>query len=229
MAVECMLALWCAACWISCANALPVVAPSMRRMATASVQAIGLSNDRIIDTPYLRVLKGIITGPAGRCQIQNPSSFLSRHRCARYHAGAAAWLKRDLSVAFMYASSPVIFFSLRYFWITSSMSCIPWFLPPWMTFRMLVVLPSRMELDSAEFDSRISLQAIRPLPFAVRSRIWAQTPLSESASMDRIWGCCADGNTSMIRSTVLTAELVCKVPKTNDPIVAAVTASEMVS
>ena len=48
-----------------------------------------------------RDLKRIITGRAGRCQIQNPSPFLCRHRFARYHACAAAWLKRDLSVAFM--------------------------------------------------------------------------------------------------------------------------------
>src|SRR5207245_11209682 len=55
-AVACMLALWCAACWISCANALPVVAPSMRRMTTASVQAIGLSSDRIIGQLYREIL-----------------------------------------------------------------------------------------------------------------------------------------------------------------------------
>ncbi len=38
-----------------CAKALPVVAPSMRRMATASVQAIGLSSDRIIGQPYREI------------------------------------------------------------------------------------------------------------------------------------------------------------------------------
>src|SRR5881628_510465 len=153
--------------------------------------------------------------------VPSPVCAVSRGRCGLAEAGFVGGLHVGLF------TGDLLFAQVLLDHIVHELH--PLVLAALMTFRMLVVLPSRMELDSAEFDSRISLQAIRPLPFAVRSRIWAQTPLSESASMDRIWACCADGNTSMIRSTVLTAELVCKVPNTNDPIVAAVTASEMVS
>ena len=42
--VPCMPAVWCAACWISWANAPPVVAPSMMSTETASTRPIGRRN-----------------------------------------------------------------------------------------------------------------------------------------------------------------------------------------
>ena len=47
--------------------------------------------------------------------------------------------------------------------------------------------------------------------------------------MVRTWLCWLEGKTSMIRSTVLRALLVWRVPKTSRPVSAAVRASEMVS
>ena len=52
-------------------------------------------------------------------------------------------------------------------------------------------------------------------------------PLQDSASWTRTCCCCPGGKASMIRSTVLRALLVCRVPKTRRPVSAAVRASEI--
>ena len=58
--VACMPPVWWAACWISCAKEVPVVAPSIRRTATAKVSAIGLRCERIISYALHKSLKNII-------------------------------------------------------------------------------------------------------------------------------------------------------------------------
>ena len=55
------------------------------------------------------------------------------------------------------------------------------------------------------------------------------TARSDSESMERTIDFSPAGNTSMIRSMVLAAELVCRVPNTRWPVSAAVRARRMVS
>ena len=74
----------------------------------------------------------------------------------------------------------------------------------------------------------ISWAATRPPPMRFSSAC-EMTARSDSESMARTISFSWAGNTSMMRSMVLAAELVCSVPKTRWPVSAAVSASRMVS
>ena len=69
----------------------------------------------------------------------------------------------------------------------------------------------------------------RPLPSAVFRSCWATTALSESASITLTCGCSSAGKASMMRSMVLLAEFVCRVPKTRMPSSAAARARRSAS
>ena len=98
-----------------------------------------------------------------------------------------------------------------------------------MTSYSFWVAPSRMIAETAGVANMISCTAVRPgLSTRLQSNC-ATTPRSEAASIVRTCDCWSAGNTSMIRSTVLRALLVCRVPNTSSPVSAAVSASEIVS
>ena len=90
------------------------------------------------------------------------------------------------------------------------------------------VLPSRIRLETAGMESRISRAATRPPPIFLHS-VCAITPRSDSDSMTRTCDCRSAGNWSMIRSTVEAAVVVCRVPKTRWPVSAVSMAMETVS
>src|SRR5665647_3606794 len=73
----------------------------------------------------------------------------------------------------------------------------------------------------------ISWAATRPCSSLVLHRVCEITARNDSDSMERTISFSAAGNTSTIRSMVLAAELVCKVPNTRWPVSAAVSASRM--
>jgi hypothetical protein len=67
------------------------------------------------------------------------------------------------------------------------------------------------------------------VPSFVFSSDWEITAFRDSESIARTISFSAAGNTSTIRSIVLAADEVCKVPKTRWPVSAAVIARRMVS
>ena len=90
------------------------------------------------------------------------------------------------------------------------------------------VLPSRIMLPMAGEEKRISIAATRPPPTLGMS-CWATTARSVSPSTLRMPSCSLAGNTLMMRSTVLAALFVCRVPNTIVPFSAAARAIEIVS
>ena len=66
----------------------------------------------------------------------------------------------------------------------------------------------------AGVPSMISCAATRPEPSLVLSNIWLITPTKDSDNMERTISFSSGGNTSMMRSTVLAALEVCRVPNT---------------
>ena len=74
----------------------------------------------------------------------------------------------------------------------------------------------------------ISQAAVRPPPTFFSSAC-AITARSDSDSIERTIGFSPAGNTSMMRSMVFAAELVCRVANTRWPVSAAVSARRMVS
>ncbi len=74
----------------------------------------------------------------------------------------------------------------------------------------------------------ISCAATRP-PVAFFNKTCDTTACKDSDNMARIMSFSAAGKTSIIRSMVFEAELVCNVPKTRCPVSAAVKAKRMVS
>ncbi len=81
----------------------------------------------------------------------------------------------------------------------------------------------------AGVPTMISWAATRPVPSFFLSRVWEMTARSDSDSMARTMSFSAAGKTSTIRSMVLAAELVCRVPNTRWPVSAPVRARRMVS
>src|SRR3989344_1032204 len=88
------------------------------------------------------------------------------------------------------------------------------------------VLFSRMRLLMALLQIITSQTGINP-PFTRGTRRWETTAKSEPANWKRIWFCCSEGNTSMIRWIDWEAELVCRVANTKWPVSAAVMAGGM--
>ncbi len=77
--------------------------------------------------------------------------------------------------------------------------------------------------------SMISCAATRPLPSLSLHSVCEMTATSDSDSMARTMSFSSAGNTSMMRSIVLAALVVCRVPNTRWPVSAAVMARRMVS
>jgi len=99
----------------------------------------------------------------------------------------------------------------------------------WIDEYICATLPSRMRLRIAGVPIMISCAATRPCWSLVLSRVCEMTQTSDSESIARTISFSAAGKTSMMRSMVLAAELVCSVPKTRWPVSAAVSARRMVS
>ncbi len=89
-------------------------------------------------------------------------------------------------------------------------------------------LSSRIKLRIAGVPIIISCAATRPPPIFFNS-VCAITARSDSDNIERTMPFSAAGNTSIIRSIVFAAEVVCKVPKTKWPVSAAVNANRIVS
>ena len=113
--------------------------------------------------------------------------------------------------------------------IASSRVCIPNCLPTWMAEGIWKVLFSRIRLATAGVTTMISSAAHRPLLSTRLKRVCATTSLRLVDNALRICPCSSCGNTSMIRSTVLAALVVCNVAKTRCPVSAASIASRIVS
>ena len=113
--------------------------------------------------------------------------------------------------------------------IASSRVCIPNCLPTWMAEGIWKVLFSRIRLATAGVTTMISSAAHRPLLSTRLKRVCATTSLRLVDNALRICPCSSCGNTSMIRSTVLAALVVCNVAKTKCPVSAASIASRIVS
>ena len=99
----------------------------------------------------------------------------------------------------------------------------------WIAEYICATLFSRIRLRMAGVPIMISCAATRPWPSLVLSSVCAITDTSDSDSIARTMSFSAAGNTSMIRSIVLAAELVCSVPNTRWPVSAAVSARRIVS
>ncbi len=108
------------------------------------------------------------------------------------------------------------------------MSIMPSLDPVWIADVICGVLPSRIMLPIAGEEKRISIAATRPPPTLGMS-CWATTARRVSPSTLRIPSCSLAGKTLMMRSTVLAALFVCRVPKTIVPFSAAARAIEIVS
>ncbi len=103
-------------------------------------------------------------------------------------------------------------------------------LPPvWMCDRIWWHLSSRISARIAELGSMISPAMARPLPEALASSCWQNTPSSTKDSWVRIWFCWLAGNTSMMRLIVSTVEEVCRVAKVRWPVSARVRPASTVS
>ncbi|MNC61601.1 hypothetical protein D3C75_1115540 [compost metagenome] len=70
-----------------------------------------------------------------------------------------------------------------------------------------------MRFRTAGIPSMISWAATRPPPIRL-SRVWEMTARRDSESMDLTMSFSEPGKTSMIRSMVLAADEVCRVPNT---------------
>ncbi len=101
--------------------------------------------------------------------------------------------------------------------------------PVWIAEYICATLASRIRLRIAGVAIMISCAATRPLPSLVFSSVCEITARRDSDSIARIISFSSAGNTSMIRSMVFAAELVCSVPNTRWPVSAAVIARRMVS
>ena len=77
-------------------------------------------------------------------------------------------------------------------------------------------------------DQNLGRGAAALAPASGRS-CWVMTPRSTAASWPRIWFCAPAGQTSIMRSMVWAAPIVCSVLRTRWPVSAAVTAAEIVS
>src|SRR5256885_12772814 len=77
-------------------------------------------------------------------------------------------------------------------------------------------LASRIRLRMALVPSMISWAAMRPWPSLVLHSVCEITACSDSESMARTISFSSAGETSMMRSMVLAALGVCRVPKTRD-------------
>ena len=106
---------------------------------------------------------------------------------------------------------------------------MPTFWPVWIAEYICATLPSRIRFRIAGVPIMISCAATRPWPSLVLSSVCEITDTSDSDSIARTISFSAAGNTSMIRSIVLAAELVCSVAKTRWPVSAAVSARRIVS
>ena len=84
--------------------------------------------------------------------------------------------------------------------------------------------PSRTRLATAGVCTSTSEASTRPLVCARGSSVWLTTPCRVSPSWARTWLCWWAGKVSMIRSMVLAAPWVCRVPSTSWPVSAAVSA-----
>ena len=118
-------------------------------------------------------------------------------------------------------------FATRFFRVWSRV-IIPSPAPVWMAEYICAILFSRIRLRIAGVPSMISWAATRPPVWRFNS-VCETTACRDSESMARIISFSAAGNTSITRSIVLAAELVCSVPKTKCPVSAAVRAKRMVS
>src|SRR5262249_12469439 len=138
----------------------------------------------------------------------------ARHQAAS-RAGGAAWPGPSRSRLLRWpAASSVEMTPLRTRLSTdSSMLTMPSFFPVWMTEASWNVLRSRIRDATALLAPRISSASTRPVPSLRRSRRWASTPFSDSASIRRICACFSPSNESSIRSTVWVALIVWSVPK----------------
>ena len=67
----------------------------------------------------------------------------------------------------------------------------------------------------------------RPRPSAFGKRLWQRMPSSVNDNCARTCACCMDGNTSIMRLIVETAELVCKVANVKWPVSAMRNADSM--
>ena len=90
-------------------------------------------------------------------------------------------------------------------------------------------MDSRIKLRTAGVAMQISRATQRLLMSVLLNRTCETTARKPSANVERICSCSAAGKTSIIRSTVFAALVVCTVEKTRCPVDAASTASEMVS
>ena len=111
----------------------------------------------------------------------------------------------------------------------SSISTIPSFLLVWMMDGIWWDFASRIRFWMAGVECMTSKAATRPLPSAVFISCWDMTHSNTDASCTRIWSCWWGGKTSITRSTVAAAPVVCSVEKTKWPVSAAVMASLIVS
>ena len=99
----------------------------------------------------------------------------------------------------------------------------------WIAEYICATLFSRIRLRIAGDPTMISCAATRPWPSLVLSSVCEITATIDSDSIARTMSFSAAGNTSMMRSTVFAAELVCSVAKTRWPVSAAVSARRIVS
>ena len=113
--------------------------------------------------------------------------------------------------------------------MASSRSCIPYFLPVWIMEGIWWVFDSLIRFRTAGFAIIISRATQRSLLSILLNRTCAITARIPSARVDRIWACSLAGKTSITRSTVFGALVVCRVAKTRCPVALASTASDMVS
>src|SRR5688572_9489431 len=141
----------------------------------------------------------------------------------------AAYLQLTLLAALLRASSTEMTLRLTRSWRFWSSVCMPYCWPVWIAEYICATLASRIRLRIAGVPTMISCAATRPEPSLVLSSACEITARSDSDSIARIISFSSAGNTSMIRSMVLAAELVCSVPNTRWPVSAAVIARRMVS
>ena len=106
---------------------------------------------------------------------------------------------------------------------------MPWARLVCITVAIWCDLPSRIRLATAGTFIRISTTGTRPTRSMRGKSDWATTPRKLSDNITRICACWPSGKTSIMRSSVLMALLVCSVAKTRWPVSAAVIASEIVS
>ena len=91
------------------------------------------------------------------------------------------------------------------------------------------VFASLIRFLTAGIAIMISRAATLPFLSTRLKRFWAMTALKPSESVFLICSCWLAGNTSITRSTVFAALLVCRVPKTRCPVDAASIARLIVS